>query len=156
MLTATVRSMLAHKVRMLLTTASIALGVSLLAGTLILTNTMGIAFILEGIAIALFLHFRADPLMFVILSGLVFLGWGEIFSLFPSTLTDTFGTEHTTPEEISKFCADLLNTSVKGIIDGLDLRRPIYRDTAAYGHFGRDEFPWEAIKVPAKLAEKIN
>ena len=44
-------------------------------------NTMGIAFILEGIAIALFLHFRADPLMFVILSGLVFFGWGEIFSL---------------------------------------------------------------------------
>src|SRR5262245_15276759 len=44
MLTATVRSMLAHKVRMLLTTASIALGVALLAGTLILTNTMGIAF----------------------------------------------------------------------------------------------------------------
>src|SRR3954463_6325135 len=44
MLTATFRSMLAHKVRMLLTTASIALGVALLAGTLILTNTMGIAF----------------------------------------------------------------------------------------------------------------
>ena len=44
MLTATVRSMLAHKVRMLLTTASIALGVALLAGTLILTNTMGTAF----------------------------------------------------------------------------------------------------------------
>jgi putative ABC transport system permease protein len=44
MLTATVRSMVAHKVRMLLTTASIALGVALLAGTLILTNTMSIAF----------------------------------------------------------------------------------------------------------------
>src|ERR1700754_3074713 len=44
MLTATVRSMLAHKLRMLLTTASIALGVALLAGTLILTNTMGSAF----------------------------------------------------------------------------------------------------------------
>jgi putative ABC transport system permease protein len=44
MFTATLRSMLAHKVRVLLTTASIALGVALLAGTLILTNTMGIAF----------------------------------------------------------------------------------------------------------------
>ena len=44
MLTATVRSMLAHKLRLALTTASIALGVALLAGTLILTNTMGIAF----------------------------------------------------------------------------------------------------------------
>lgn len=59
-------------------------------------NTMGLAFILEGIAIALFLHFRTDPLMFVILSGLVFFGWGEIFSLFPSTLTDTFGTKNAT------------------------------------------------------------
>jgi oxalate/formate antiporter len=59
-------------------------------------NTMGIAFIFEGIAIALFLHFRTDPLMFVILSGLVFFGWGEIFSLFPSTLTDTFGTKNAT------------------------------------------------------------
>ena len=44
MLTATFRSMVAHKLRLLLTTASIALGVALLAGTLILTNTMGIAF----------------------------------------------------------------------------------------------------------------
>src|SRR4051812_29724742 len=44
MLTATMRSMVAHKLRLLLTTASIALGVALLAGTLILTNTMGIAF----------------------------------------------------------------------------------------------------------------
>jgi MFS transporter, OFA family, oxalate/formate antiporter len=59
-------------------------------------NTMGIAFIFEGIAIALFLHYRTDPLMFVILSGLVFFGWGEIFSLFPSTLTDTFGTKNAT------------------------------------------------------------
>src|SRR4029079_16455024 len=44
MFTATFRSMLAHKLRLVLTTASIALGVALLAGTLILTNTMGIAF----------------------------------------------------------------------------------------------------------------
>ena len=36
----------------------------------------------------------SDPLAFVLLSGVVFFGWGEIFSLFPSTLTDTFGTEH--------------------------------------------------------------
>ena len=44
MFTATVRSMVAHKLRLFLTTASIALGVALLAGTLILTNTMGTAF----------------------------------------------------------------------------------------------------------------
>jgi MFS transporter, OFA family, oxalate/formate antiporter len=57
-------------------------------------NTMAIAFILEGIAIFLMLQYRTDPFLLVVLSGLVFFGWGEIFSLFPSTLTDTFGTEH--------------------------------------------------------------
>ncbi len=59
-------------------------------------NTMGIAFILEGIAIFLMLRYRSDPFLLVVLSGVVFFGWGEIFSLFPSTLTDTFGTEHAT------------------------------------------------------------
>jgi MFS family permease len=39
---------------------------------------------------------RDNPVMFVLLSGLVFFGWGEIFSLFPSTLTDTFGTRYAT------------------------------------------------------------
>jgi oxalate/formate antiporter len=59
-------------------------------------NTMAIAFILEGAATYLMLLYRADPFMLVVLSGLVFFGWGEIFSLFPSTLTDTFGTAHAT------------------------------------------------------------
>ena len=59
-------------------------------------NTMGIAFILEGIAIYLMLQYRSDPFMLVVLSGLVFFGWGEIFSLLPSTLTDTFGTKYAT------------------------------------------------------------
>jgi len=59
-------------------------------------NTMAIAFILEGCAIALLLAFRSDPFLLVVLSGLVFFGWGEIFSLFPSTLTDTFGPRHAT------------------------------------------------------------
>jgi oxalate/formate antiporter len=59
-------------------------------------NTMAIAFILEGAAIYLMLAYRSDPFLFVVLSGLVFFGWGEIFSLFPSTLTDTFGVKHAT------------------------------------------------------------
>ena len=59
-------------------------------------HTMAIAFILEAVAIALLLYFRQIPLAFVVLSGLVFFGWGEIFSLFPSTLTDSFGTRHAT------------------------------------------------------------
>ena len=54
-------------------------------------NTMGIAFILEGFAIYMMLQYRTDPFLLIVLSGLVFFGWGEIFSLFPSTLTDTFG-----------------------------------------------------------------
>ncbi|HEX3498385.1 MAG TPA: MFS transporter, partial [Stellaceae bacterium] len=59
-------------------------------------NTMGIAFLLEAVAILAMLYFRDNALAFVALSGVVFFGWGEIFSLFPSTLTDTFGTRHAT------------------------------------------------------------
>ena len=59
-------------------------------------NTMCLAFGLEGIAMALWLATISNPLAFVLLSGIVFFGWGEIFSLFPSTLTDTFGTRHAT------------------------------------------------------------
>ena len=59
-------------------------------------NTMALAFALEGCAMALWLPSSGNPLLFVLLSGLVFFGWGEIFSLFPSTLTDTFGSAHAT------------------------------------------------------------
>ncbi len=59
-------------------------------------NTMGIAFLMEAAAVTLMVMFRDDALVFVILSGVVFFGWGEIFSLFPSTLTDTFGAQHAT------------------------------------------------------------
>jgi len=59
-------------------------------------NTMLVAFGLEGTAMTLWLLTRHNPALFVLLSGLVFFGWGEIFSLFPSTLTDTFGTKHAT------------------------------------------------------------
>jgi MFS transporter, OFA family, oxalate/formate antiporter len=54
-------------------------------------NTMAIAFIMEAAAVGVMVLFRNDAMMFVLLSGVVFFGWGEIFSLFPSTLTDTFG-----------------------------------------------------------------
>jgi oxalate/formate antiporter len=59
-------------------------------------NTMALAFCFEGIAMTLWLSTSDNPVLFVLLSGVVFLGWGEIFSLFPSTLTDTFGTRHAT------------------------------------------------------------
>ncbi len=54
-------------------------------------NTMLLAFALEGAAMTVWFLTRDNALLFVLLSGLVFFGWGEIFSLFPSTLTDTFG-----------------------------------------------------------------
>lgn len=58
---------------------------------------------------------------------------------------DTFGTETVELSVIDKFVDSLLDTSVQGIIDGLQLRRPIYGDTVAYGHFGKENLPWEQI-----------
>jgi OFA family oxalate/formate antiporter-like MFS transporter len=59
-------------------------------------QTMALAFGLEGVAMLVWLSARENALLFVLLSGVVFFGWGEIFSLFPSTLTDTFGERHAT------------------------------------------------------------
>ena len=59
-------------------------------------NTMGLAFLLEAAAVTVMLLMRDNAMAFVVLSAVVFFGWGEIFSLFPSTLTDTFGTKHAT------------------------------------------------------------
>jgi MFS transporter, OFA family, oxalate/formate antiporter len=56
--------------------------------------TMTLAFSLEAIAILVLFAYINQPALFVVLSGLVFFGWGEIFSLFPSTLTDTFGPKY--------------------------------------------------------------
>lgn len=59
-------------------------------------NTMFLAFGLEALAMLAWIATIDQPVLFVILSGVVFFGWGEIFSLFPSTLTDTFGARHAT------------------------------------------------------------
>ena len=59
-------------------------------------NTMFIAFLLEGIGIFALLYFGTDPVLFVILSGLVFFAWGEIYSLFPATCTDLYGKKYAT------------------------------------------------------------
>lgn len=58
---------------------------------------------------------------------------------------ETFGTEKVARAKIEKFAWALLDLSVPGIVAGLDLLRPIYRQTAAYGHFGRPNFPWEKV-----------
>jgi len=58
--------------------------------------TMLIAFGFEALGIFALYVYGKDPLMFVLLSGLVFFAWGEIYSLFPSTCTDTFGARYAT------------------------------------------------------------
>ncbi|HEY4876619.1 MAG TPA: methionine adenosyltransferase [Puia sp.] len=60
---------------------------------------------------------------------------------------ETFGTATVSDKALHAFKDKLLDTSVKGIITTLDLLRPIYKQTAAYGHFGRSEFPWEKIAL---------
>jgi MFS transporter, OFA family, oxalate/formate antiporter len=57
-------------------------------------GTMALAFSLECIAILVLFTYINQPALFVVLTGLVFFGWGAIFSLFPSTLTDTFGPKY--------------------------------------------------------------
>jgi OFA family oxalate/formate antiporter-like MFS transporter len=59
-------------------------------------NTMFIAFFIEGIGIYALLLFAGNPVLFVILSGLVFFAWGEIYSLFPATCTDIYGRKFAT------------------------------------------------------------
>src|SRR5919201_2800002 len=59
-------------------------------------NTMFIAFGMEGLGIWMLYLWGHDPVWFVLLSGFVFFAWGEIYSLFPSTCTDTFGTKFAT------------------------------------------------------------
>jgi OFA family oxalate/formate antiporter-like MFS transporter len=57
-------------------------------------TTMFVAFGLEGAGIILLSQFGRDPVAFVILTGLVFFAWGEIYSLFPATCGDSFGSRH--------------------------------------------------------------
>ncbi len=58
---------------------------------------------------------------------------------------DCFGTATVSQDELHAFKDKLIDTSVKGIIDKLDLRRPIYSATSAYGHFGDKDLPWEVV-----------
>jgi S-adenosylmethionine synthetase len=69
-----------------------------------------------------------------------------------SILVDTFGTGRADAEKIVKAVRDIFELTPQEIIKSLDLRRPIFRKTAAYGHFGRNEpeFTWEKLdKVDA-------
>lgn len=82
-------------------------------------NTMVIAFALEGLAMTLWLLTRAHAATFVVMSGVVFFGWGEIFSLFPSTLTDTYGSRHATSNYGLLYIAQGLGSILGGPIAAL-------------------------------------
>ena len=71
-----------------------------------------------------------------------------------SVSVDTFGTAKVDPALLPRLVRDHVKLTPKGIIDLLDLRRPIYRKTAAYGHFGRrlPEFTWERTDLAEALA----
>ena len=61
-----------------------------------------------------------------------------------SVMLQTFGTETVDPEKLQNVLREVFDFRPAAIIRDLDLLRPIYNETAAYGHFGRKEFPWEA------------
>ena len=63
-----------------------------------------------------------------------------------SVMVETFGTEAVDPSRIETMVQEVFDLRPAAIIRDLELRRPIYRKTAAYGHFGRSEkeFAWEA------------
>lgn len=74
-----------------------------------------------------------------------------------SILVDTFGTNKIEEDKIVKAVKDTFSFKPKDIIDVLDLKRPIYQKTAAYGHFGRElpEFTWERKDRVAKLKKYL-
>jgi S-adenosylmethionine synthetase len=73
-----------------------------------------------------------------------------------SVLVETFGTGKLNSSQLTELVRKNFSLTPKGIIESLNLRRPIYQKTAAYGHFGRSEpeFTWEATDKAALLAEQ--
>lgn len=74
-----------------------------------------------------------------------------------SICVDTFGTSKYSDDEIIEIIRNNFDLTPKGIIEKLDLRRPIYKKTATYGHFGRNDmdFPWEKLDKVEKLKNYI-
>jgi S-adenosylmethionine synthetase len=68
-----------------------------------------------------------------------------------SVMVNTYGTGKLPDETLSKVVRQVFPLSPAGIIDHLKLRQPIYSKTAAYGHFGRNEFTWEQVDATDEL-----
>lgn len=75
-----------------------------------------------------------------------------------SIAIDTFGTGNLSESELVGIVREVFNLSPSGIIDMLDLNRPIYRQVASYGHFGRNDLnlPWEALNKVEILKDKVS
>ena len=72
-------------------------------------------------------------------------------------MVDSFGTGKMSDEELVKIVERHFDFRPAAIIDKLDLRRPIYRQTAAYGHFGRTDLdlPWERLDKVTELQKEM-
>ena len=75
---------------------------------------------------------------------------------FPvSVMVETFGTGKVPEEKIEDAVEKVFDLSPAGIIESLDLKKPIYLDTSVYGHFGRDQFTWEQIDKAEELQKHV-
>ncbi|MCD8569330.1 MAG: methionine adenosyltransferase [Geovibrio sp.] len=72
-----------------------------------------------------------------------------------SVNVNTFGTSSVPESEIERAVKEVFDLTPKGIMEALDLRKPIFRKTAAYGHFGRNEFSWEKTNKVDELKKII-
>jgi S-adenosylmethionine synthetase len=68
---------------------------------------------------------------------------------------NTFGTGKVSDDKLERYILDHFDMRPKALIDELDLLRPIYKPTAAYGHFGRAEFSWENTDRAAEMADDL-
>ena len=73
-----------------------------------------------------------------------------------SIMVETFGTETAERSKIEAAVKKVFDCTPAGIIKTLDLKRPIYRKTASYGHFGREGFPWEKTDKIKELLDAVN
>ncbi len=73
------------------------------------------------------------------------------------SMVDTFGTGKLSDERLTEIVRENFDLRPAGIIKMLDLRRPIYKQTAAYGHFGRNDLnlPWEALDKVEELKKYL-
>jgi S-adenosylmethionine synthetase len=72
-----------------------------------------------------------------------------------SVFIDTYGTGKHTPAQLAAVVSSLFDCTPRGIVETFDLLRPIYRQTAAYGHFGREGLPWEKIDKVSQLKKML-